>query len=413
MASVSCRGNGPVQTSAVVVLGGSNRNAIPPPSPPTPSISPPATALCEAIAPLCLDRELQADQQAKEQRLRQAVHVLNTEAIALGNLTKLYETDPIAREGFSKSVQAIARQEVTKGKLVIIGVGKSGHIGQKLVATFKSLAIHAVFLHPTEALHGDLGIIGSNDTLLFITYSGKTQELLLMLPHLDPSLPVILLTSHTSTETCEFVKHRPETILLPAPIPETEKSSFGVSAPTTSTTVALALGDALAITAAKEIHSCVASVFATNHPGGAIGAAARQPQTIRDLAVLWADIPPAVGIDGESLGLDLLRAGYDSPTGWVRVEGSVVCPSKIRGLARQDLSLRLEDIPNLLVSRAQMLALSSDTCLRKARAMLESYQSSPTEEEVACGPDTVVAVMEKGEIVGVLEVGKVLRQMRC
>ncbi|KAH6899996.1 hypothetical protein B0T10DRAFT_12744 [Thelonectria olida] len=408
MACLPQRGNGPVQTSAVVVLGASKCPAIPPPSPPTPSISPPETAFCEPIDPLSLDLELQAEQRVKDQRLRDGIHVLNTEAIALRNLTKLYETDPTAREGFNKAVQAITRQEVTKGKLVVIGVGKSGHIGQKLVATFKSLAIHAVFLHPTEALHGDLGIIGPNDTLMFITYSGKTQELLIMLPHLDKTLPAILLTSHTSTKTCEFIKHRPDTILLPAPIPEAEKTSFGVSAPTTSTTVALAVGDALAITAAKELHTSVSAVFAINHPGGAIGAAARQPHSIRDLAVLWADIPLAVDVGDHSLGVDLLRAGYDSSTGWVRVGDFVVCPSKIRGLDKQDLGRRLGEVPGLLISRARMLALSADTSIRQARAMLESYQSSPTEEEVACGPDTVVAVMEKGEIVGVLEVGKVM-----
>ncbi|KPM46290.1 hypothetical protein AK830_g372 [Neonectria ditissima] len=405
MAGLSqCGGHGPVQTSAVVVLGASQCPAMPPPSPPTPSISPPANGLCEPIDPLSLDLELRAEQQAKDQRLRDGIHVLNTEALALRNLTQLYETDPIAQEGFNKSVQAIIQQESTRGKLVIIGVGKSGHIGQKLVATFKSLAIHAVFLHPTEALHGDLGIVGPHDTLMFITYSGKTQELLLMLPHLDESLPVILLTSHTSHETCEFIKHRPDTILLPAPILEAEKTSFGVSAPTTSTTVALALGDALAIAAAKELHTSVSAVFAINHPGGAIGAAAKQPQTIKDIAVQWADIPLMGNLGDESLGVDLLRAGYDSPTGWVKVRDCVVSPTKIRGLDRQDLNRSLDDVSGLLVPGAQMFSLLSDTSIRQARVMLESLQSSPTDEEVMYAPDMVVAVMEKGEITGVLEV---------
>ncbi|KAF7547103.1 hypothetical protein G7Z17_g7948 [Cylindrodendrum hubeiense] len=381
---------------------------MPPPSPPTPSISPPATAFCEPIYPLCLDREVREDYQAKDQILRDGIHVLNSEALALMNLTRLYETDPIARDGFSKSVQAITRQETTNGKLVVIGVGKSGHIGQKLVATFKSLAIHAVFLHPTEALHGDLGIIGPHDTLMFITYSGKTQELFLMLPHLDKTLPVILLTSHTSRDTCEFIKHRPDTILLPAPIPEAEKTAFGVSAPTTSTTVALALGDALAIAAAKELHTSVSAVFARNHPGGAIGVAERKPQAIKDIAIRWDDIPLLADQGEASLGMDLLRAGYDSPTGWVRVRDLAASPSKIRGLDRQDFSRNLRDIPELLISRAQMISMSSDTTICQARAMLKNLQPSATEKEAACGPDMVVAVMEKGEIVGVLEVGKVV-----
>ncbi|CAM1500922.1 Fc.00g100840.m01.CDS01 [Cosmosporella sp. VM-42] len=401
-------GHGPVQTSAVVVLGASQCSAIPPPSPPTPSLSTPGITPCEPIDPLSLDQESWQDQQIKEQRLRDGLHVLNTEALALRNLTRLYETDPIAREGFNKSVQAIARHDATSGKLVIIGVGKSGHIGQKLVATFKSLAIHAVFLHPTEALHGDMGIIGPNDTLMFITYSGKTQELFLMLPHLDRSLPVILLTSHTSHDTCEFFKHRPDTILLPAPILESEKVSFGVSAPTTSTTMALAIGDALAIAAAKEIHASVSSVFAKNHPGGAIGAAARQPHSIKDISLAWADIPSTPGLKNDSLGVDLLRAGYDSATGWVRVEDRIASPSKIRCLDTVDLTRKLGDIEGLLIPRAQMLSLSACTSIRQARDILQNMQSSPTEEDVWCGPDSVLAIMERGEIIGVLEVGKVL-----
>ncbi|KAF7549948.1 hypothetical protein G7046_g8174 [Stylonectria norvegica] len=389
---------------------------MPPPSPPTPSTSPPEDTFCEKIDVLSLDQESEreaeqeAEQEAraKERRLQDGLHVLNTEALALRSLTRLYETDPLAREGFNRSVQVITQQEVNRGKLIIIGVGKSGHIGQKLVATFKSLAIPAVFLHPTEALHGDLGIIGPHDTLMFITFSGKTQELLIMLPHLSESLPVILLTSHTRHHTCEFVKHRPDTILLPAPIVESEKMSFGVSAPTTSTTVALALGDALAIATAKELHVSVASAFAKNHPGGAIGAAAKKPQTIRDISIPWDDIPTTAGLEYKSLGVDLLRAGYDSPTAWVRVQDRIVCPSRIRTLDSQALCKSLDDIDGILVSKTQMISLSADTSIRQARDILQSMQSGPTEEDVVCGPHSVLAIMEQGEIIGVLEVGKVL-----
>lgn len=399
--------HGPVQTSAVVVLGASSCPAMPPPSPPTPSSSPPGDAFCEPIDPLTLDRELRGESQAKDQRLRDGIHVLNTEAIALRNLSRLYETDAVARYGFNQTVQAIIRQQSANGKLVVIGVGKSGHIGQKLVATFKSLAIHAVFLHPTEALHGDLGIVGSNDTLMFITYSGKTQELLLMLPHLDESLPTILLTSHTSSGTCEFIKHRPNTILLPAPIPEPEKTSFGVSAPTTSTTVALAIGDAIAITAAKEINASIASVFAKNHPGGAIGAAARQPQTIKDIAISWYDIPSEETAE-PILGFDLLRAGLDSTTGWVKVQDQVASPSAIRGIGRHELNKCLEEIPGSLMSRSTMISLSSDTTIRQAQDILNNMQLSPDDEDLRCGREAVVAVLEKGDLVGVLEVGSIM-----
>ncbi|KAK6217095.1 sis domain-containing protein [Colletotrichum tabaci] len=208
-----------------------------------------------------------------EDRLEGAIHVLRTEANALMALTQLYSSERVCRDGFHRAVEALVRHRDHRGKVVFIGVGKSGWIAKKLTATFSSLGLPAVFLHPTEALHGDLGIVGEHDTLIMITFSGRTPELLLLLPHLSRKCPLVLLTSPTCMETCEIARQRPDLILLPAPIPESEKETFGVSAPTTSTTMAIAVGDALAYVASKEMYPSVSSVFAKNHPGGAIGQA--------------------------------------------------------------------------------------------------------------------------------------------
>lgn len=94
-----------------------------------------------------------------DQSFMTAIHVISTERDALANLENIYRTQRIAQDGFGKAVVQTARTIRRGGKLVICGVGKSGKIGEKLVATMNSLAISAVFLHPTEALHGDLGII--------------------------------------------------------------------------------------------------------------------------------------------------------------------------------------------------------------------------------------------------------------
>ena len=94
-----------------------------------------------------------------EQLLLFASHVLSTEATALSHLSRLYATDPVARDGFVRSVDSIASSLRKGGKLVVIGVGKSGKIGEKLVATMVSLGLMTVFMHPVEALHGDLGIV--------------------------------------------------------------------------------------------------------------------------------------------------------------------------------------------------------------------------------------------------------------
>lgn len=114
-------------------------------------------------------------------------------------------------------------------------------------------------------------MIVQNDVLLFISNSGKTGELLAILPHLAEDLPVLAMTSHLKAVDCPLLKKH-DGILLPAPLFELEEISFGVNAPTTSTTIQMAIGDMLALTVAEKIHvNETMNVFRKNHPGGAIG----------------------------------------------------------------------------------------------------------------------------------------------
>ncbi|KAI1878601.1 hypothetical protein JX265_002778 [Neoarthrinium moseri] len=400
----------PVQTSAVFLLGAAQRTPlIPPPSPPSP-LTPSATEPATPIEELCLDDgplggSFHEDDTQARQRVAGAVHVLNTEATALRGLTNLYETDAIVGAGFNAAVDAITRHHGQKGKVVIIGVGKSGHIGKKLVASFNSLGVHATYLHPTEALHGDLGKIGKHDTVLFITFSGKTPELLLLLPHIDPALPTIVLTSHTRPETCELIKQRPGMILLSAPIHESETVSFGVSAPTTSTTMAIAVGDALALVASQELHLNVSSTFSRNHPGGAIGATFRKPQTMRDLATPICDITVSSPTSQDLRGADILKAGYDSSTGWVRVGNLLASPNRIRQLTSTNMNNLLCDLPWLCARRSEWITISGDTRLSQAVDWIRDMQSSPEEP---CDEHSILAVVEKDDIIGVLEAGQLL-----
>ncbi|KAF4764017.1 hypothetical protein N7455_009889 [Penicillium solitum] len=215
-----------------------------------------------------------------------AIHVISTERAALAHLEHIYQTDARAQHDLARAVDQIARSVREGGKLVVCGVGKSGKVGRKIEATMNSLGVYSAFLHPTEALHGDLGLVRPNDTVLLISFSGRSPELLSLLPHLPATVPVIALTSHTHPASCPLLSlHGPSGmgILLPAPIHEDEESSFGVSAPTSSTTVALSLGDALAIATARKLHTATgkspAEVFRGFHPGGAIGAAAAAAET--------------------------------------------------------------------------------------------------------------------------------------
>lgn len=416
-----CQQQRPIQNSEVYVLR--QVPPLPPLSPPSP-ITPAEDFDDSPVDPRGLtqpDIAVCGKKLAVEERIARAVHVLATETTALQNLTQLYSSDRIVRDGFTRAVDAITSRHASRsnkdgarcggGKLVVIGVGKSGHIAKKLVATFNSLAIHAIFLHPTEALHGDLGQITPHDTLLLITFSGKTPELLALLPHLDPSLPLILLTSHTRPETCEIIvrhrQHSDTAILLPAPIHEAETASFGVSAPTTSTTVALAVGDALAIVAARELHPSVADVFARNHPGGAIGAAlwadakkqGREEEAevqertvktpnLRAVMVSLEDIPvlsPLAAFPTTVTGLDALRAGYSSPSGWVWLPGpnstdkdghrtgGVVSPRTIRGLSAEAMAQPVTAIP-----RSAFVPITADTSVQRAAEWIRGLRVATT-----------------------------------
>ncbi|ORY65253.1 uncharacterized protein BCR38DRAFT_340932 [Pseudomassariella vexata] len=400
----------PVQTSAVYLCGSAQRPLVAPPSPPSP-ITPNATRPATPIEELCLDDEpatdklvAAADAHAK-QRIAGAVHVLNTEATSLRNLTHLYESDPTTAEGFNSAIETITRYKGGRGKTVFIGVGKSGHICKKLVATFNSLGVHATYLHPTEALHGDLGKIGEHDTVLFVTFSGKTPELILLLPHIDADLPTIVLTSHTKPDECELIRQRPGMILVPAPIHESEMASFGVSAPTTSTTMALAVGDALAVVASQELHSSVAALFGRNHPGGAIGATYQKPQRIKDLIIPICDITSVCSYTEDMRGADVLRAGYDSPTGWVRYGDLLASPCRIRRLDSLDLIKPTRDIPWLGASREEWITIAADTRISQASEWIRDMRSSP---EDPCDEHSILAVIDEKDIVGVLEAGQLL-----
>ena len=152
----------------------------------------------------------------------------------------------------------------TKGKLIITGVGKSGLVGSKMAATFASTGTSSFFLHPTEAMHGDLGMIGKNDTLLAISYSGESEELIKILPHIKRfNIPLIAMASNKSSTLGKYAD-----VFLSIKI-EKEACPLGI-APTSSTTLTMALGDALAVMLMKK-RDFQKEDFASFHPGGSLG----------------------------------------------------------------------------------------------------------------------------------------------
>ena len=164
-------------------------------------------------------------------------------------------------ENFNKAVNTIHK---AKGKLIIVGIGKSAHIGNKIVATLNSTRTPSQFLHAAEAIHGDLGVIQKDDVVLCISNSGNSPEIVNLLPFLKKySSALIGMTGNMKSKLAEFSEITLNTHVSKEACPNQ-------LAPTTSTTVQLALGDALAV-CLMELNQFKKEDFAKFHPGGALG----------------------------------------------------------------------------------------------------------------------------------------------
>ena len=162
------------------------------------------------------------------------------------------------------TAQAVRAIYDLTGRLVVTGMGKSGHVARKIAATFASTGTPALFVHPAEAQHGDLGMIQANDLVLAFSYSGETDELRLIAPHIKRmGAKLIAVTGHAQSTLARLAD-----IHLNAAVKE-EACPLNL-APTASTTAALALGDALAV-AVLEMRGFRAEDFAKSHPGGSLG----------------------------------------------------------------------------------------------------------------------------------------------
>ncbi len=151
-----------------------------------------------------------------------------------------------------------------KGKLIVTGVGKSGLVGAKIAATFASTGTSSFFLHPTEAMHGDLGMIGKDDIVLAISYSGESEELIQLLPHLKRfDIPLIAMANNYDSTLGKYSE-----IFLDISVGK-EACPLD-TAPTSSTTLTMAMGDVLAVCLMKK-RDFKKEDFASFHPGGSLG----------------------------------------------------------------------------------------------------------------------------------------------
>lgn len=205
--------------------------------------------------------------------LERARQVLEIEAQEISSLANRLD------DHFVNAVQLILHCD---GRVVVSGMGKSGHIGRKLASTFASTGTPSFFMHPAEASHGDLGMITSNDVVIFLSNSGKSDELISILPVIKRiGAKIISITGNSNSELA-----RESEIHLSAQVSQ-EACPLGLS-PTASSTASLALGDALAICVLDQ-RAFTAEDFARSHPGGSLGK--RQVVRVRDIMRKTDQVP--------------------------------------------------------------------------------------------------------------------------
>ena len=188
--------------------------------------------------------------------LAEIQQVMRTESEAIAQTATRLDSAQVERV-----VELVA---AARGKVVILGVGKSGIIGQKIAATMTSAGTAALYLHPSDALHGGLGIVQQSDVVIVLSNSGETDEIVAMLPYLkNRGVPIVAIVGNLNSTLA-----RRADAVLDASV---DKEACPLNlAPTTSTTVALAIGDALAMTVMK-VKGLTSNDFAVNHPAGRLG----------------------------------------------------------------------------------------------------------------------------------------------
>ncbi len=239
--------------------------------------------------------------------LNRAREILTTEKDGLEEVIKNLDNS------FVEAVKLILN---TKGRVVVTGVGKSGLIGRKISATLSSTGTPSFFLHPVEALHGDLGMVISDDVVLAISYSGNTLEVCELVAILKKrNIKIIGLTGNLESNLAKL-----SDIVINSKIPK-EACPFNL-APTTSTTAALALGDALAI-CLFELKGLGSEDFRKNHPGGSLGE--RLKVKVKEIMLKDDKIPVVqegtflkdaiIEIDRKRLGCVLIINNYGNLSG--------------------------------------------------------------------------------------------------
>lgn len=290
---------------------------------------------------------------------------------------------PLA-EPFSAAVDALKN---ARGRVIVTGIGKSGHVGQKLAATFASTGTPAFFVHPSEASHGDLGMITRDDVILALSWSGETVELKNILTFSRRfAVPLIAITSRRESA----LGRSADTVLE---LPRIKEACPHGLAPTTSTTIQLAIGDALAI-ALLEVKGFTAHDFKDFHPGGSLGA---QLKFVSDVMHPADRLPLA---DEATLMSDAIVIMTQRSFGCL---GVLDPKGRLIGIIT-DGDLRRHMGRNLMATRV------GDIMTRKPKTIKPGVMASAALEMLNSSRITALFVVDKGKPVGIIHVHDLLHK---
>nr|WP_288223822.1 KpsF/GutQ family sugar-phosphate isomerase [uncultured Megasphaera sp.] len=298
---------------------------------------------------------------------------------------------PRLNQNFINAVQLIL---ASSGRVIVTGMGKSGHIARKVAATLSSTGTPSVFLHPGEAIHGDLGMVTANDVVTAFSNSGETMEILNILPSLKRiGAPIIAVVGNPYSTLAKNAE-----VILDVAV-EKEACPLGL-APTTSTTAALALGDALAVVLLS-CHHFTKDQFAVFHPGGALGR--KLLLTVAQVMHKEAD-NPTISADGTVQ--DALFLMTEKGLGAVSV---VDTAGKLIGLVTDgDVRRGLETGANFLQWPLDAMMTKNPRQIRADRLAAEALHIM---EKNQPRPITVLPVVdETGQAVGMVHITDLLKQ---
>ena len=310
------------------------------------------------------------------------VKLLNLEADAIRRTAKTLD-----RESVERAVELLAACE---SKVIITGVGKSGVIAQKIAQTMTSTGTVAVFVHPSDALHGSLGVISRGDIVIALSNSGETDEILMILPALKlRQVTLIAIVGNTGSTLA-----RNADIVLDASVDQ-EACPLNL-APTTSTTVALAIGDALAMTL-MEAKNLTAEDFAANHPAGRLG----KRLTLR-VSNLMHESP---SVTPESNWLEVVRAISKFALGAVNIVDEnenligIVTDGDLRRTIEKTPPEELSSLTAAQMMTPNPITASPDMLAYDALQLMENRPSQIS----------VLPVVENGKSVGLLRLHDIVR----